>query len=50
MGRTTSDNSSVFRPIRDAIAALPVDSAVIDGEAIILRPDNTSIFDGLRSR
>jgi len=32
------------------VAALPVDSAVIDGEAMLLRSDNTSDFDGLRSR
>ena len=41
------------RPIirgHDAVAALPVDSAVLDGEAILLRPDNTSDFEGLRSR
>jgi bifunctional non-homologous end joining protein LigD len=39
-----------FTRIRDAVAALPVDSAVLDGEAILLRPDNTSNFDALRSR
>jgi hypothetical protein len=32
--RTTSDNSSVFRPIRDAVAALPVDGAVLDGLSV----------------
>src|SRR6478609_5274602 len=48
--RTTSDYSSAFARIRDAVAALPVASAVLDGEAILLRPDNTSNFDGLRSR
>ena len=31
--RTTSDYSKAFTRIRDAVAALPVDSAVIDGEA-----------------
>jgi bifunctional non-homologous end joining protein LigD len=31
--RTTSDYSKAFTRIRDAIAALPVDSAVLDGEA-----------------
>ena len=39
-----------FTRIRDAVAALPVDSAVLDGEAILLRADNTSDFEGLRSR
>jgi bifunctional non-homologous end joining protein LigD len=38
--RTTSYSKS-FTRIRDAIAALPVESAVLDGEAIILRPDNS---------
>src|SRR3954454_20116142 len=49
-GRTTSDYSKAFTRIRDAVAALPVNSAVLDGEAILLRPDNTSNFEGLRSR
>jgi hypothetical protein len=48
--RTTSDYSNAFTRIRDAVAALPVDSAVLDGKAIVLRPDHTSDFDGLRSR
>jgi ATP-dependent DNA ligase len=49
--RTTSDYSKAFTRIRDAVAALPVDSsAVLDGEAILLRPDNTSDFEALRSR
>jgi bifunctional non-homologous end joining protein LigD len=48
--RTTSDYSKAFARIRDAVAALPVDSAVLDGEAIVLRPDNTSDFEALRSR
>ena len=48
--RTTRDYSKAFTRIRDAVAALPVDSAVLDGEAIILRPDNTSDFEALRSR
>jgi bifunctional non-homologous end joining protein LigD len=48
--RTTSDYTSTFTRIRDAVAALPVDSAVLDGEAIVLRHDNLSDFDALRSR
>ena len=44
------DYSKAFTRIRDAVAALPVDSAVLDGEAIVLRPDNTSDFEALRSR
>jgi bifunctional non-homologous end joining protein LigD len=35
--RTTSDYSNAFTRIRDAVAALPVDSAVLDGEAIVMR-------------
>src|SRR3954463_12761851 len=48
--RTTSDYSKAFTRIRDAVAALPVDSAVLDGEAVLLRSDNSSNFEGLRSR
>ena len=48
--RTTSDYSKAFTRIRDAVAALPVESAVIDGEAIVLRPDNSCDFEALRSR
>jgi bifunctional non-homologous end joining protein LigD len=47
--RTTSDYSEAFTRIRDAVAALPVNSAVLDGEAILLRADNTCGFEGLRS-
>src|SRR3954467_4771971 len=48
--RTTSDYSKAFTRIRDAVAALPVESAVLDGEAIGMPPDNTSDFEALRSR
>ena len=48
--RTTSDYSGAFTRIREAVAALPVDSAVLDGEAVLLRRDNSSDFDRLRSR
>jgi hypothetical protein len=48
--RTTSDYSKAFTRIRNAVAALPVDSAVLDGKAIVLRSDNTSDFEALRSR
>src|SRR4051812_26512301 len=33
--RTTSDYSNAFIRIRGAVAALPVNSAVLDGEAIV---------------
>src|SRR3954467_7052434 len=36
--------------MRDTIAALPVDNAVLDGEAVLMRADNTSDFEALRSR
>jgi hypothetical protein len=36
-----SDYSNTFSRIRDAVAALPFDSAVLDGEAIVLRLNNT---------
>jgi len=42
--------SNTFTRIRDAVAALPVDSAVLDGEAIVLRPDSSSDFEALKSR
>src|SRR3954453_23430772 len=48
--RTTSDYSKAFTRIRDAVAALRVESAVLDGEALVLRPDNSSDFEALRSR
>ena len=48
--RTTSDYSKAFTRIRDAVAALAVDSAVLDGEAVLMRRDNTFDFEGLRSR
>jgi bifunctional non-homologous end joining protein LigD len=48
--RTTSDYSKAFTRIRDAVAALPVEKAVIDGEAVVMRPDNSFDFQALRSR
>jgi ATP-dependent DNA ligase len=33
--RTTSDYSSAFARIREAVAALPVDNAVLDGQAVV---------------
>ena len=48
--RTTSDYGNTFTRIRDAVAALPVESAALDGEAIVLRPDNSSDFEALKSR
>src|SRR4051812_12087532 len=39
--RTTSDYSASFIRIRDAVAALPVETAVLDGEAVLMRSDST---------
>ena len=47
--RTRSDYSDGFMRIRESFAALPVYSAVLDGEAVVLRPDQTSDFEALRS-
>src|SRR3954469_3044864 len=48
--RTTSDYSKAFIRIRDAVAALPVNSAVLDGEAIVMRSADRCDFEALRSR
>jgi ATP-dependent DNA ligase len=46
--RTTSDYSNTFTRIRDAVAALPVHSAVLDGEAIVFR-SAVPIFEALNA-
>ena len=47
--RTTSEYSNRNR-IRDAVAALPVDSGVLDGEAVVFRSDSSSSdFEALKS-
>jgi bifunctional non-homologous end joining protein LigD len=48
--RTTSDYSKAFTRIRNAVAALPVENAVIDGEALVVLPGNRFDFEALRSR
>jgi ATP-dependent DNA ligase len=48
--RTTSDYSKAFTRIGDAVAALPVESAVLDGEAIVMRSADGCDFEALRSR
>jgi bifunctional non-homologous end joining protein LigD len=48
--RTTSDYTGAFTRIRDAVAALPAENAVIDGEAVLPRTDGSFDFEGLRSR
>ena len=48
--RTTSDYSKAFTRIRDAVAALSVDSAVLDEEAIVMRSADRWDFEALTSR
>ena len=50
MARTTSDYSKALTRIRDAVAALPVHSAVLDDEAIVMRSADRCDFEALRSR
>jgi len=50
MGADHVDYSKAFTRIRDAVAALPVESAVLDGEAIVMRSADRSDFEALRSR
>jgi len=48
-----SHNERLFEgvhPHPDAVAALPVESAILDGEVVVMRSDNTSDFEALRSR
>jgi ATP-dependent DNA ligase len=48
--RSCREGQRHFTRIREAVATLPVDSAVLDGEAVILRPDSACDFEALRSR
>jgi ATP-dependent DNA ligase len=48
--RTTSDYTAAFTRIRETMAALPAENAVIDGEAVLVRADGSFDFEGLRSR
>ena len=47
--RTATDYTGSLHRICAAVTALPVNSAVLDGEAIVFRPDGSSDFDALRS-
>jgi bifunctional non-homologous end joining protein LigD len=47
--RYATDYSSTFLRIAEAVRALPVDSALLDGEALVLRPDGHSDFAALRT-
>ena len=48
--RYGTDFTDRFRGIADAVARLPVDHALIDGEAVVFRPDGHSDFAALRTR
>jgi bifunctional non-homologous end joining protein LigD len=48
--RNATDFTEHFRSIADAVAALPVETATIDGEAVIFHPDGHSDFTALRSK
>jgi bifunctional non-homologous end joining protein LigD len=47
--RYATDYSDTFLRIAEAIRALPVDHAMIDGEAVVFRPDGHSDFTALRT-
>ena len=47
--RYGTDYSDTFVRIADAIRALPVDHVMIDGEAVVFRPDGHSDFAALRT-
>jgi bifunctional non-homologous end joining protein LigD len=47
--RYATDYSDTFLRIAEAIRALPVDHVMIDGEAVVFRPDGHSDFTALRS-
>jgi bifunctional non-homologous end joining protein LigD len=47
--RYATDYSDTFVRLAEAVRALPVDHALLDGEAVALRPDGHSDFAALRS-
>jgi bifunctional non-homologous end joining protein LigD len=47
--RYATDYSATFSRIAEAVRALPVDNALLDGEAVVFRPDGHSDFTALRS-
>jgi bifunctional non-homologous end joining protein LigD len=47
--RYGTDYSDTFSRIADAVRSLPVDSVLLDGEAVVLRPDGHSDFVALRT-
>lgn len=47
--RNAKDWTARFSPIAQAAAALPVASALFDGEVVVLKPDGTSSFQALQN-
>jgi bifunctional non-homologous end joining protein LigD len=47
--RYATDYSATFLRIAEAIRALPIDRVMIDGEAVVFRPDGHSDFTALRT-
>jgi bifunctional non-homologous end joining protein LigD len=47
--RYATDYSDKFMRIAEAVRALPVDGALLDGEAVVFRPDGHSDFAALRT-
>jgi bifunctional non-homologous end joining protein LigD len=47
--RYGTDYSDTFSRIAEAVRALPVDNALVDGEAVVFRPDGHSDFTALRT-
>jgi len=47
--RNAKDWTARFAPIAKAAAALPVSSALLDGEVVVLKPDGTSSFQALQN-
>jgi bifunctional non-homologous end joining protein LigD len=47
--RYATDYSDTFMRIAEAVRSLPIDNALIDGEAVVFRPDGHSDFTALRT-
>jgi bifunctional non-homologous end joining protein LigD len=48
--RTGLDWTHRMKAIREAVREIPVDSALLDGEVVVLEPDGTTSFANLRQR
>jgi bifunctional non-homologous end joining protein LigD len=47
--RYATDYSDTFSRVAEAVSSLPIDTALLDGEAVVLRPDGHSDFGALRT-